>query len=201
MPFDNSIYLNVLQWNARGIANFTTAEQLNLLISKNNVDIILLCETFLKPHHKFKLNGYKIYRNDRDTHGGGVAIAIKYGLKHSLLPLCPTVSVENISICINLNNKNVTFTSAYCSKFSNNFISDIRLLTSFFDNDYFVFGDLNAKHFSWNNIRNNTSGERLFQLQNESDFFIYHPMSSTYVFHLRTILSQLWISCYLIRML
>lgn len=33
-------------------------------------------ETFLKPHHEFKLNGYKIYRNDRDTHGGGVAIAI-----------------------------------------------------------------------------------------------------------------------------
>lgn len=75
-------------------------QQLNFLILNRKVDIVLICETFLKPHHKFKLNGYKIYRNDRATHGGGVAIAIKYGLQHSLSHYCPTVSIENISISV-----------------------------------------------------------------------------------------------------
>lgn len=117
MPYDNPNSLKILQWNARGISNFSTAEQLNILIANKNIDIVLLCETFLRPHHKFKLNGYKIYRHDRDTHGGGVAIAVKCGLKHSFLSMCPTNSIENISVCVNLNTKNVVFTSAYCSKY------------------------------------------------------------------------------------
>lgn len=88
MPYDNLGSLKLLQWNARGISTFSVCKQLDVLISDNNIDIVFLCETFLKPHHKFRLNGYKIYRNDRDTHGGGVAIAINYGLVHNLLPIC-----------------------------------------------------------------------------------------------------------------
>lgn len=83
--------LKILQWNARGISDFSTAKQLNVLIKSSNVDTAKqLCETFLNSHHKFKLSGYKIYRNDRDTHGGGVAIAVKNDLKHGLLPVYPT---------------------------------------------------------------------------------------------------------------
>lgn len=180
MPYDNLGSLKLLQWNARGISTFSVCKQLDVLISDNNIDIVFLCETFLKPHHKFRLNGYKIYRNDRDTHGGGVAIAIKHGLVHNLLPICPTNSVENISICMNLNNKNIIFTSAYCSKYSIHFSSDIHTLTSCCNDEYFIFGDLNARHTSWNNLNNNTAGDRLYQLQNNSNFFIYHPLSPTY---------------------
>lgn len=181
MLFDNLNGLRILQWNARGISNFSTVQQLNHLILNKQIDIVLVCETFLNSHHKFKLSGYKIYRNDRSTHGGGVAIAIKYGLKHDLLNLCPTVSIENISIIVYLNTRSLIFTSAYCGRFSRHFSSDIHLLTSFFNSEFFIFGDFNAKHLSWNNTVCNAAGNSLFQVQNDSNFFIHHPISSSYV--------------------
>lgn len=179
MPYDSISGLRVLQWNARGISNFSRTQQLNFLILNKKIDIVLICETFLKPDHKFKLNEYKIYRNDRVTYGGGVAIAIRHGLSHDLLQNCPTVSIENISIKVYLNNKNVIFTSAYCAKYSRHFSLDIRHLTSFND-EYFIFGDFNAKHTSWNNSCSNRAGNSLFQIQNNSNFFVYHPNSPSY---------------------
>lgn len=53
-------------------------------------------------------------------------------------------------------------------------------MTSFFEDDYFIFGDLNAKHTSWNNSCCNRAGNCLFQIQSDSNFFVYHPNSPTY---------------------
>lgn len=181
MQFDSVSELRVLQWNARGISQFSSSQQLNFLLLNRSIDIVLVCETFLNPHHKLKLNGYKIYRNDRVSHGGGVAIAIRYGLKHTLLQNCPAVSIENISLMIYLNNREIIFTSAYCGKYTSHFSSDISCLTTFFNGEFFIFGDFNAKHTSWNNSCCNRAGNILFQLQNDSNFFVYHPDSPTYI--------------------
>lgn len=78
-----------------------------------------------------------------------------------------------------MKSKNVIFTSAYCNKYSNHFAADIRLLTSYYADEFFIFGG--AKHSSWNSTNNNTAGGKLFQIQNDSNFFIYHPFSATYV--------------------
>lgn len=109
---------------------------INFLIVKEKIDIVLICETFLKSHHKFKLNGYQIYRNDRVIHGGGVAIAVRYDLCHDSLQNRRTVFIENISVNVYLNGKNVIFTSAYCGKYSRHFTSDIQCLTSSFSDEY-----------------------------------------------------------------
>lgn len=77
--------------------------------------------------------------------------------------------------------KNIIFTSAYCGKYTRHFCSDIQLLTTFFREEFFIFGDFNAKHPSWNNSSNNRAGIDLFQLQNESNFFIHNPNSPTYI--------------------
>lgn len=139
-----------------------------------------MAETFLKSSNKFFINGYKIYRQDRPTtHGGGVAIAVKDTIKHTLLEPTTTSSIENISISINLNNNCVKFTSAYCPKFTSNFEKDMKLLYSS-QNQFFIFGDFNAKNKSWNCKNTNQAGKILFDLQLKSNFFIYHSNSPTH---------------------
>lgn len=176
----------MMHWNAQGITNFSVAQQLQILLDKEKIDIVTLNETFLKPQHKFYLANYKIYRNDRDSvHGGGVAIAIRNTIKHKALPLCKTNSIENVSICTNINGRNTIFTAAYCPKYSNSFEMDVKKLTAPND-DFFVFGDFNAKNTAWNCNRNNTAGNVLNNLQARSHFFVYHPNSPTHYPHAGT---------------
>lgn len=62
--------LNIMHWNDQGIT--TPIAKLEQVLIQKQMDVFLLNETFLKPNHKFKLVNYKIYREGRQTHGGGV---------------------------------------------------------------------------------------------------------------------------------
>lgn len=172
--------IKMLQWNAQGLVNLATIKQLELLLNSESVDIVFLVETFLKPSNSFFIDGYKIYRNDRLTsEKGGVAIAIKGSIKHTLLPPINTSSFENISISTCLNGKDVRFVCAYCPKYTAGFKRDVKSLCSS-SCDFFVFGDFNARNTAWNCVKNNQGGKILFELQLSSNFFIHHPNVPTY---------------------
>ena len=50
-------------------------------MSENQIDILAINETFLKPKFKFHLPGYDVYKNDRLVGTkGGVAILVKKGI-------------------------------------------------------------------------------------------------------------------------
>ncbi|KAI8126988.1 putative RNA-directed DNA polymerase from transposon X-element [Lucilia cuprina] len=72
--------------------------------------------------------------------------------------------------------------TAYSAHYNHNFKHDILKLTSP-SKDYILLGDLNAKHTSWNCIRNNTAGNVLSQLQHTCNFFVYYPNDPTYYPH------------------
>ena len=46
-------------------------------------------------------------------------------------------------------------------------------------NDYFIFGDHNARHTSWNCSTNNTAGDSLYLHQSNSQYYIFSPHSFT----------------------
>ncbi|KAE9525833.1 hypothetical protein AGLY_014059, partial [Aphis glycines] len=77
-PKDKSNSLN-------GIPMVLNPKNLHLL-NFYNIDIACVTETHLKNTETFKINGYKIYRKDRDTiHSSrGVAILVKRIIKHQL---------------------------------------------------------------------------------------------------------------------
>lgn len=169
-----------MQWNAQGISNFCAIAQLSQFINNENVDILLLSETLLKSHHKFYLNKFKVYRNDRSSdRGGGVAIAVRAGIKHKLLAEINAKSIENISIAVEINGRNVIFTSTYCPKYQPSFKKDIEKLTNF-DLDFFIAGDFNAHNIAWNCAKNNSAGNVLNNLQLTSEILIYYPNSPTH---------------------
>lgn len=71
-----------------------------------------------------------MYRNDRQSHAGGVAIAIRQNIKHKLLHTTNTANIENISIEVNISNTPTIITSAYSPRYTTDFKNDMLLLTS-----------------------------------------------------------------------
>lgn len=172
--------LKLIFWNAHSITSLAKKLQLQHIAQTEQIDIIMLVETFLKPHHNFELNDYNVYRQDRvhQAHGG-VAIAIKKQIKHKLCESIKTNFIENIAIEIQINGIQTCIAVAYSPRSSNHFSADIQLLTSF-NSQYMIFGDFNAKHTSWNCHSNNSSGNSLFSLQQTHDFLVYHTDTHTH---------------------
>ena len=153
--------INVVIWNCKSIKN--KIFELYNFISKYNIKILILSETWLHPGIKLSIPNFKIYRADRlNREGGGVAIAIHKLLPHQQLPKVNTELIENLFIQIKFNNTFVRLGSVYCPP-------DIKLNT--FNNDinklfsrptpFIVGGDLNCKHQSWNNPKNTCRGNKL----------------------------------------
>ena len=69
--------------------------ELSALLHDNDIDIIGLCETRLDDKitdSDVSIAGYKIFRNDRDLDGGGIAIYIKESLPE------PSIKLKNASL-------------------------------------------------------------------------------------------------------
>ena len=71
--------MNIVFWNCQGLR--PKRKQLQNYLLENQIDILALNETFLKPKFKFHLPGYDIYKNDRLVgNKDGVAILVKKGI-------------------------------------------------------------------------------------------------------------------------
>lgn len=165
--------LKVSFWNAQGINSLHKRLQLELFLERENIDILLLVETFLKQQNNMELRNFVIHRNDRETHAhGGVAIAVRKSIIHKVLSPHNTNFIENLAIEVTINNIRTIITSAYSPHSSNHFGNDEKLLTSL-SGEYLIFGDFNAKHRAWNCKYANKSGNALFSLLQTEEFLIY----------------------------
>ena len=71
--------MNIAFWNCQGLR--PKRKKLHNYSPENQIDILALNETFLKPKLKFQLPDYDIYKNDRLVGTkGGVAILVKKAL-------------------------------------------------------------------------------------------------------------------------
>ena len=131
----------------------TSIIELELVLHQKQIVI-----TFLKANHKFKLKNFKAYREDRTTHGGGLW------------------KVENVSIIVTINNRQIRITSVYCANYTNAFLNDINILTTP-TTDYFIFWGLIAHYPNWNCFQINTAGNKLFNHQMSSHYYMYSSNS------------------------
>lgn len=178
----NSKRLRILSWNAQSIANYTKIFELNLLQKNEEIDVVCLQETFLNEDQKLFLIGYKIFRQDRNARGGGVAIAVKSDIVCKQVRTFETNHIENISVLLETNSGVLRVTSAYSPTYNRAFSDDIGLLLSSTD-DTLVFGDFNARHTSWGCVNDNNAGIALFQTSMQLNLFILHAASPTHYPH------------------
>lgn len=186
MVHNQSASLKILALNCQSIRNKAT--EIEHYMHKENIDIALYSETWLTNNHKLYFRDYTTYTQDRkDREHGGVAIAIKNTIKHTLNPHCNTHSIENIGITIfSPTNEEIHISSCYFPGSTNAntlnlFRLDLAKLTSNTpSNSYFLIGDFNAKHRLWNNFRANPAGKILYEEMSRRPFVIHHPPTPTY---------------------
>lgn len=172
--------LKIMLWNPQSINNATKLQLLTHTLVNEKIDVLILVETFLKPTHTLKINNYTIYRNDRTAQAhGGVAIAIRNGIEHKHIQPVRTNTIENASIEIAINNTPTTIIAAYNPKYTQFFEHDIQAIIPA-NKQFMLFGDLNAKHSSWNCNNNNTAGVKLFTMQQTHEFLVFHTHEHTH---------------------
>ena len=108
--------LNVLQLNIRGLLN--KQDRLKSILGTYNVDLALLCETWLtnKTEKLLNLQGYKIYTSNRvDKIGGGVCILTNSKLRSRIRTdlKVETEILEHCIIELKTDTRNVLVVSGY----------------------------------------------------------------------------------------
>lgn len=185
----NKNIIKILNWNANSIVhNIHELYDFNI---EHSIDIACIQETMynvndLTPAHP----QYYVYRNDRIVHpqsrqSGGVAIMIRRDINHNLLPIPDLNLIEAIGLEIVLHNQEkIEIWSVYLPGGSHNdeinlhYKRDLLKLTNK-SNSFFINGDFNSHHRFWNCTRSNNAGNILYNLHNNSNFFIHHPNSPT----------------------
>lgn len=180
---DPNNFLNVLNWNARSL-NGKEDELFNFL-TVHNVHLAVITETYLKPGITVKRNpNYFIYRNDRlDGAAGGVAIIVHRRIKHQIFSSFETKVFETLGVSVETQFGKFTFIAAYlpfqCTGQQKVFLkSDLQKLTRN-RSKFFIVGDFNAKHRSWNNSQSNANGKTLFDDCSSGYYSIQYPNGPT----------------------
>jgi hypothetical protein len=165
--------LKVIAFNANGITrqHYELIKQLQEL----HIDVALLSETYLKPHERYFIPNYRVYRTDYfPGRKGGTAVAVSKGFPHKYVELPPLVSVEATRACIPIDNSGILRAAVYESPGCAWIDADIIELLSFRLKSILA-GDLNAKHPFWNSAVSDPSGEKLLDLFGVNEFEISAP--------------------------
>lgn len=180
---DDRPSLKILNWNARSVAR----KKLELLdfCLKEEVDILILSETHLKPKVSFSLPNFKTIRLDRaDGVGGGVAIAVRSNISVRVLPHFRTTVIEALGVEVDLSDGKLIVVAAYCPRqcvrnLKSTFNADLAKITRF-NQRFILAGDLNARHENWNNNLRNCNGTLLFNDSQLGHYHICAPFEPTF---------------------
>lgn len=181
----NNDKLNVMFWNCRSIRN-KYIELFDFLL-RENIDVCLLSETWLKPLNRLYHPSYNCIRVDRETTGGGVALLIRKTINYVELPVVNTEMIENVGIEIISNTStNIKIFSTYfpggssSRELQRKFNSDLRKLFSQ-TGHYILCGDMNSRHRNWGCLRANSWGNILTQFTSFFPITILNTDDPTYI--------------------
>ncbi|XP_053673790.1 uncharacterized protein LOC128724050 [Anopheles nili] len=174
-------------WNACSLR----AKQLPLaeFLRVNNIDVVMISETNLKPEVSFSLPNHNIIRLDRTgtVKGGGVAIAVRRNISHMPVQHLQTAVIEAIATDVNTSSGVVRFVAVYCPRqcrpvdgAQQAFRKDISKICRTRAR-LIVGGDLNARHRSWGNSIQNCNGQVLFNHAQTGGFIIEFPDAPTFI--------------------
>lgn len=120
---------------------------------------------------------------DRPLHGGRVAIIIREDIKHRLLNNIDGISIENNSLEDFLRAPTLVITAAYCPDGQTRTFEYDLIKLAEISKEVLLFGDLNAKHSSWNCATNNSNGSSLYNIQQQFPIHVYTPPTCTHFPH------------------
>lgn len=172
--------LQICQWNCRSLSN----KWPDCSIYFPHFDIILLQETWLRPHQLLTLNNYNFVRKDRNSvnSGGSVACIINRNLQYrSLNPGNINNKLEWLLIEVKVESKIIHLFNCYKPPDTSLSLAEWSTLLTVLEAfpNLIMGGDVNAHHHLWGSDLSNNDGNNLAQAINNSDLCILNSGSST----------------------
>ena len=175
--------LKALLWNCRSASN----KIIELTALSKNYDLIVLTETWLNANNHLNLPNFNIIRKDRQhRNGGGLAILIRSGLSWHTCNNAPELpSAEILTIKITSLQTPITLITCYrppthhlnLTQWENFFKATSKLGV------FFLMGDFNALHPTWNCNTTNPTGEILHRLINKHNLIIHNTDTQSHISH------------------
>ena len=129
-------------WNCQGVRS--KLKELELYLKENNLDIVVLNETFFTKKIDFKIQGYDTIKSDRSTGvRGGVAFLVKHGLVINKEYRNADFNIVTDNEALVIDNQNLILATIYCPN-GNPHLRLLETINNLSDNVMFV-GDFNSK--------------------------------------------------------
>ena len=172
------IGMNIVFWNCQGLR--PKRKELQTYLLENQIGILALNETFLKPKFKFHLPGYDIYKNDRLVGTkGGVAILVRKGIianqewKNEHFNVITDNEALAIEIELQDGNK-VILATIYCP--NGNPSSRLFRMINALSKQVIFLGDFNSKHKQFGCVKPNKSGQMLVNIAKDLKLFYVNQL-------------------------
>ncbi|GBP46716.1 RNA-directed DNA polymerase from mobile element jockey [Eumeta japonica] len=173
--------LKQLSFNARGLTN--NRVELDVCAKEYSLDIILVQESFLKPHLRkaCKLRNYVQLRKDRQgTSGGGTVLYYKRSLHCCPMDTPPLINLEATACKLAMSGHGtLIIVSVYLPSSKQLLQSDLESLLALCEH-VILFGDFNSKNIEWNCVYTNTNGRILADLRDTLEFDVIAPLTPTH---------------------
>lgn len=151
---------------------------------KEKPHIMLISETHLNGKYQPNFIDYTLIRSDRTKNGGGTAILIRDNISFETLQPPNNCRIETTIIKVKINeNRHITFIAAYIPDQSLKYEDIEQLMGKYGPNNVILGADLNTKHVSWNNHRNNPNGIVLanWATDNMRRYYVDFPNEPTFL--------------------
>lgn len=150
--------IKILQWNLNGF--YKKLDELKLLISEHNPEIICLQETNFNNLNSGTLNNYIGYRFDRTDclrASGGVVIYIKSDFPST--PIKITTHLEAVAASVKLNDIELNICNIYLPNQLNFNKNDIENIIYQLPKPFIMSGDFNSHSTEWGSIKTDSRGK------------------------------------------
>ena len=180
--------LKFIQHNITSIRPLETRKILNHFLNKNNIDIAILQEIWIKPNEDYKFPGYNFTKSLRINGYGGVGILIKNEIKYEEVKLPKLEPIEAIAIKTLNTKTEIIIISIYIPPvpINNNDIKEpLKKLLDTIENwnkTTILAGDFNAHNKIWNNKQTDCArGKLLSSLIDMTNLIILNDGSPTLI--------------------
>lgn len=107
--------LRICHWNAQSLAK--KKKLLAHFLREQNIDVMLISETFLRESEQFNMSNYCTYRKDEKRSDGaayrGLAVLVKRNVVHQSIPYKEFQSLNVLGILAHVGGRNLRIFAAY----------------------------------------------------------------------------------------
>ena len=170
-----------IQWNIRGLQ--ANRQELSLLLSDTNADLVCLQETFLPDNTNTSFKTYSFYGKNSNSNNssvtrGGVAILVKQTVPHKLIQLQTNLQAVAVRATCN---KTLTVCSIYLSPSHTYDATELADLIDQLPPPVLLLGDFNAHSTLWGGRNTDTRGKVIEDIMLKYNLSLLNNGSTTYL--------------------